>query len=261
MRFGPRGLSLAETLIALFILAVGGLTCVGLLLTSLRHQSDSQRATRAARLGDKVLARVRHEASDASRFSSWQVYDDDHFVDPDEPEFRIHVRSSPLEPACSPCSSLEAGTAGRRLDRCQRRVEIHIAWGRREHRLATCVYPGKTGLRRPTPLTVTRSSDTNLAAGAWVRLEGHLFAQDGQEIRGVPFEWNQISRDYSGIGTLERGLDGSEKTVRLYNLCYAGDPASDPPITVPGRILVSCRARYGGVYYAANSTEISLDAP
>lgn len=256
-----RALSLAETIVALFILTAGSLACVGLLLSALRYQAQSLESVTASQLSGIVLGRIREYARGSANFDSWTAYDNDSYQHPDFPAYTVNVSSSVQQACYSPSSSLELARpeGQRRLERSLRIVQVEVVWNRRSHSLVAQVYGPARPVRAILPVTVTSASSSSLARDAQMTLEGHLFDSTGSEIVGVPFYWSLASAPPSGMGTLETGLDLTEKTVRLFHCFYAGDPASTPRQYLPGTVVVSCRARYQGVDYAGNSTEVTLD--
>ena len=256
-----RGLSLAETIVALFMLAAGGLTVIGLLLSAFRYQSNSLQASSAAQLSEIVLGRIREYARVPASFQSWIAYDNDSYSDSDFPGFTIAVKSSGLMSTYSPGATLELSRpgGGREMVKSLRVVEIQIGWGTHKHRLVAHLYPPFQPVRVIEPVTVTPSGILPaLAKDASLTLEGHLWDSSAREIEGVPFKWSITSVGLGGMGTLDTSLDASEKHVRLFNLFYSGDPVSVPRRWIPGIVTVNCQARYQGVYYSGNSTEVDL---
>ncbi|MBS2037874.1 hypothetical protein JST97_23010 [bacterium] len=120
----PRGLSLAETVVALFVLVVACLGCVQMFHLGLRASAVSEKRAVAAFLANKRLTQVQVWAKDASHFASWSGYPNG--PDSDFPEYPIQVTHSDYT-AASPSSQLQGGS-NRQLVHSLQRVQVDVAY-------------------------------------------------------------------------------------------------------------------------------------
>ena len=259
-----RALSLAESVVSMFLLMAGSLACLTLCIQAQRYQSDSLQAQRAAQLSSEVLERVRQWAKDTNNFnSSWATYNDDTFTHPHYPEFRIRVQcASTQQTIYSPSQSTEQTRllGGRQLAQA-RPVKVTVEWGRqRSHHLDVRLYEEARVVRSPLPITVTLASgSTNpLAQDGSLIAEGHLWDSSGQEILGVPFRWS-TSTNGTGLATLDNSQDPSDRSIRLFHWVYEGDPGTSTKLYLPGNITILATARYQGREYTGGSPEVTLE--
>lgn len=242
------------------------MACVSLALSAYRYQAGTLQAATAAQLSSQVLAHVREWARTPANFrSNWAIYQDANFVTPEFPQFRINVRSAATQRTVySPSGSLAAG--GRSLGTAMP-LQVTVSWGSvaspRRHVVRTLLYPHPEQVRGTDPVTVELAAGhvDPLAKDASLTATAHLWNENGEEIAGVPFRWSVVSKDLGGMGTLDDTADPSQRQGRLFNVFYAGDPATSPRTYVPGEVLIGAVARYQGVEYSGFSPAVVLDGP
>lgn len=261
-------LTLAETVIALFLLSGAALACLSLLSQARRNQHLTLQVLQANRFGRTCLERVRAWGNTGNNFANWASYADQTFSDPEFPELKARVQAAPAYlPVISPNSSLEAPMAPnlRALGGSAEMVKITVAWAGGNPAPITfqtlVAAPLRAVATSPPLMQLTRlsGSPSPMAVNATAIYKVALLDSAGQPIDGIIYRWS-IEGDYSsspetpGMGSLEV-LDRVGDRAALIHHFYDGDP--DIP-TNPGDIVLRCYCRYGGRELVYASDRITL---
>ena len=266
------GMSLAETVISIFLLLVGALACLELVILATRHQATSASEMQAMQLAEKTMDSIRRWAYDPHNYLDWSPYDNDTYTDPAYPHFQVQVKSSPKFGPISPNGGLEKKFAPdvRRLTDSLVAVKIKVQWGRgRETSLVSYVGEPTWAVRDPLPIMIQRiggPSDPVPIDGvtSWTC---DLYNSDGQAIPGVAFEWTVVPLDDAthpkpGNGWVEIPRQKIGREALVYHHFYNGDPALNlPPHSVGGSVQLQVDASYGGRPYRGLSAPMELQGP
>lgn len=263
-----RGLSLAETIMALFLLAGGCLGCLTLLSQGLAHNARTTQVWEASDLAERSVDAIRRWAYDpANYFGSWALYDNDTLVFPDSP-WQVQVVAGPRSPSYSPNTSLEAprGADARIMADSYVPVQITVSGGRiRPLQWTTHIFKPVQPVRTGSEIQITRGTGPAdpIPPMGQVEFSATLHADTGQVIPGVAMQWQVIP--YEAPGYLpgncffypDRGSMGRQG--RLQHRFYGSDPVLNlPPYKVPGWVVLRAAAVYQGVEYSRESAPIEL---
>ena len=248
-----RGLSLAETVIALFVLVVACLGCVQMFHVGLRSGSVTEKRSVAAFLANKRLTQLQVWAKDATHFSTWSGYPNG--ADADFPDYGLQTTVSDYT-AFSPCSGVQ-GTTARQLLKSLKRVQIDVSYppfttadhlrvvsliGEPPHSLTgLTVLVDDSALSNPVPPPPTAQT-----LSAQVRDGSNTVIQD------MMFDW--YVDPATGNGHLSPDDDG--KSARFSNEVLL--PLGSSPNTPGSTCSVEAWARYMGRPVGANSGVIHL---
>ena len=259
------GLSLAETLVALFLLAGGALACLTLLISASNHQRLTHELLAGTRLAQQCQERILAWAEEPSNFASLATtYADLTLSDPGFPGMtaRIQTDSNDTE-LVSPNSSLELPHAPdiRRLPGRSRAVKVTVSWNFSRPRSLSLqvLIPAPIQALGSPPIVITRvlGAASPMAKEATAVYEAHLVDASNQPIPGVFFDW-ELHSDYSsttpGMGSMEV-LNRVGSQAALCHHYYEGDP--DTP-HLPGFVLFQARCRYAGRELSGTSPSIEL---
>ncbi|MBN9415010.1 MAG: hypothetical protein J0I12_06195 [Candidatus Eremiobacteraeota bacterium] len=244
-----RGLSLAETVLALFLLTAGCLMMVQLFHQATRADRRTQQLQNAITLGEKTLARVRSWASQPNNFdSNWAPWNTT-LTDPDFPGLEVEVTALPSGRAlASPASRLELpyGAKGRRLARLVVPVKVRVRWGSENLTLFTyCAAPAHP-MAANAQVELSNLPAAPLSANQVAQVNAQLRDGAGQPLTGVTFNWSLIP--VTGNGSLRPDLqDRSGQAMSLQNMCYL--PTGQQAI-LSGEAAVAVQARYRGRIYS-----------
>ena len=246
-----RGLSLAETVVALFVLVVGCLGSIQMFHVGLRASSVSEKRSVAAFLANKRLTQVQVWAKDPNHFATWSGYPNG--PDGDFPDYPISVTHSDYR-AFTPCSQVQGGSP-RQLLRSLQRVQVEVAFPpfRAEDRLRLVSLVGEPphNLTDVTVVVDDSAVPNPMSAGGTATLQAQL-RDGGNLIQDALFDW-QVAPD-TGNGTISP--DESGRSARFTNeiLLLNGTTTS-----MSGQACsVEAWARYMGRPFMASSGEIHL---
>jgi hypothetical protein len=246
-----RGLSLAEAIVALFLLTAGVLVAVTAFQRSLTYQRDSTRLRQAGQLAQNYLvqlARYRDNFPGTNWPAYWSGYAPDRFR---EEPFAVEVRCRVPE-VFSPCLTLEQpyGGRGRRLPDSAVEVDILLDWGgpQRQFRYVSLLAP-------PTPLLqsvrLTRVGSGSLSPNNHAVFQAEALDGSGYTIPGACFSWS-VDTDGSthqpGMGTLNPTADRSGREMWVFHRIYRPD---EVVAYAPGRVRVKAVCRLNGVERSA----------
>lgn len=255
-----RGLSLTETVVALFLLTAGCLMMVQLFHQGARAGRRTQQVESAIALGEKTLAQVRSWASQPANFdSNWATWNTT-LNDPDYPGLQVEVSARASgRPLASPASRLELPYAAnaRRLDRLVIPVKARVLWGNGPQDQLTlftyCAAPAH-------PMDATAKVQlTNLPApldaNAVAQTNAELRDRAGQPLTGLTFHWSVLP--ITGNASLRPDLQNrSGQAMSIQNLCYL--PTGQQAI-LDGEADLTVQARYRGRIYTNNPDRIRLN--
>ncbi len=263
-----RGLTLAESLLSMFLLAMGAFTCLTLLIQSLGHQTRTTQVLEAQQLLSNTLEAVRSWAYDPDHFfGDWSPYDNDVVSGPGA-DYQIVVSSGPRSPAFSPNRSLEEprGAEARRMEDSFVPVTVRIQWGSGRSLSAT-TWLGKPvqPVRNGNEIVVARTGGASdpVPPQALVDFAAELYSTSGNAIPGVAIQWQVLPYEEVGFNPgnalfyPNRGALG--RVGQLQHRFYGGDPDLNlPPYKVPGWVVLRAVAVYQGIEYQKVSDPIEL---
>lgn len=268
------GLSLAEAIIAMFVLLAGFAVVVRLFHTGIRYQNLVDDQSTAVMLAERQMERVRgwsrkvHASpGSAQSFANWAgCPGTTAFVDPDFPGHSIRVQHT-QQTVFSPCSLFETiQPAGERraIRESVRRVTVTVSWASREHFLVSLVAL-PTGRPEADPVTpeVDLLGSSNLGQGERRTVTPSTSNSDGRELADLFYNYSiqPVAGDAGGgNGAVDGPRDGRAGVVR--NCIYDVTPAASggPLITGygAGRCVVKAIARYRGRPVQGVSDEIEM---
>lgn len=249
-----RGVSLAEAIVALFLLTAGVLVAVTAFQRSLVYQRDSTRLRQAGQLAQNYLvqlARYRDHFPGTNWPAYWSGYAPDRFR---EEPFAVEVRCTVPE-VFSPCLTLEQpfGSRARRLEDSAVAVEISLDWGgaQRQFHYHSLLAP-------PTPL-LDSVRITQIGGGGSLGANDHASFQaeartaDGYPIPGACFRWSldsDGSTHQPGMGTLHPEADRAGREMWVFHRIYRPD---ELVAYAPGRVRLTAVCRLNGLERQASA--------
>ncbi len=264
-----RGLSLAETIMAIFLFVAGGLVCFELALSACRDGARVEEVTQATIVGENVLDGIRNWAYYPDNYlTNWSIYDDKDL--PWEGGYQVHtyLAASGRNPV-SPCSALEIGYPQREITDSSRVVRVKISWrmgGPSDTlNMVAVINEPPRNVRTVTPVVVTRLAPIvdPVVVNTTTRFQAALFDTAGREIKGVTWDWRIISNwdtGTGGMGSLEEiPTQALRSQIDLLHHYYRGDPeAPSPPFKLPGSVVMRATCNYDGKDYALDSAPVTL---
>lgn len=252
-----RGLSLLETLIALFIIVVALLMMTQLMHTSLRRGNASEQRLRAALCAQETLEEIRLWAANPDNFeSTWSTYDNQTLIDPIFPEMQIRTTVADRVVA-TPSKLLEDDfpiAEQRLLEEACKRVTVECRWGNGPKdalELVTLVSAPPRAFRTTDPIEITPTAGS-LEKDESASFTARAFDDRGQEIKGITFHWYILPK--TGNATLvAQTRDGRESTIGHWLLALDGVTR----VYATGQCDLVVRARYNGIT-ETGSVEIEL---
>ncbi|MFN8609353.1 MAG: hypothetical protein U0931_17575 [Vulcanimicrobiota bacterium] len=259
-------MSLAEAVVALFLLVAVVLTVLSFLSIASQSQHNTLKVLQASRFATQCLERVQAWGGQPANFANWAIYADQTCLAPDQPGLscRIQAARKPIS-RFSPTLSLEDGWAPpRELPEAVVQLKVTAAWaGGRPPAVTLHSYvvrpleplpavPGlKIRLESGTTTPMPRDS-TAVYAVEFLDAAGH-------QIQGMTYLWEMLSDErnvppHPGMGSFEP-LDRVANRVAIKNHFYKGDP--DFP-THAGDIFLRCHCRFGGREVTGDSARIVL---
>lgn len=248
----PRGLSLAETVLALFLLTAGCLMMVQLFHQASRAERRTRQVESAIALGEKTLARVRGWASVPANFdSNWATWNTT-MTDPEFPGLAVTLTSTAAGRAlASPASRLENpyGARARQLPRMVVPVRARVSWGTGVQENLTlityCAAPAHP-MAANAQVELSNLPASPLSANQVAQVNAQLRDGAGQPLTGVTFNWSLIP--VSGNGSLRPDLqDRTGQAMSVQNMCYL--PTGQQAI-LSGEAAMAVQARYRGRVYS-----------
>lgn len=252
-----RGLTLAEAIVAMFVLLSGVTVMVRLFHTALRYSTLVDNQSIATVLAERQVEKIRgwsrfvHACPGGSQpFSSWAGCPGLGVTttDVDFPGFDIKV-AAPVHKIYSPCSlfeSLYPPGQRRSLDSSTRRVTVSVYWGDQlEYDLVTLISI-PTG-EPPNPPTATVSTgSTTLSQGSRTSVTVSANNALGQPLPDLMFNYiiqPGTGNTGGGNGSLDIARDGRSVTMRhcIYDL-------AQPTPNITGYGVGACTVRVLALY-------------
>lgn len=240
-----RGFSLAETVLALFIM-VGAMAVFGLLMHAmLNYGTRAQQRAMAALAAQKKLEEIRDWCNTGNNFFSAWPYVSQTSTDPAYPGVTL-VTETAAQQLVSPCTALETKNPSRRtISQSCMKVRVTASWpqdGGQPIRLLTLMCPPK---RMPNPvLRVAGAVPATLPARASYGVRVTALDTAGQQLRDVMFQWtSEPTGTNPGNGTAS-AVNGSGSSGQFTNLFTP--QVGGAPIIVPGTCRMGVIAFYRG---------------
>ena len=250
----PRGVSLVEAVIALFILSFCALSVLSLTQTGFLAQKRNQEIARANLVIQSVIADMRLWAENIDNYQGdWGLYNRT-FSPVGFPGYQVRVRSeADGRPIDSPCAELESQweptTRGRRImPDAVIPVELTVFWSDDPRDSMTVLtYVGEPK-RDVSAVTFLVDGPSRVSLGMDQVSEYRVSAKDGngRPLDNLMFQWIP---DVRYVSTTEGATrDGRYfEVVRDQIVTLPDVPAPKPPAVSP----VTCFARYRGNYLKA----------
>lgn len=248
-----RGLSLAEAVVALFLMSAGVMVAAAAFQRCLVYQRHSLRQREAAVLAENLLTRLkvyrdRFGASSQSWPDYWALYANDSFQL--ENQMQVSLRAQ-QRAVYSPCLGLETHflAQARKLSQSAVDVQIQLRWAAGPGGSLQC----RTLLAAPAPevtsLRLQRLDFGTVARDGFARLEVEALDSSGRPLPDLCFAW-RIDTDASthqpGMATLELPDNRRGDRVRVFHRLYRPDES----VTYAGgltRVSAWCRGPSGPV--------------
>ncbi len=269
-----RGLTLAETVIGMFIVTCGVLCSFQLLQVSSRYGIQVDQRLKATRIAERYLAEVRAWARQQSGHNyhfethpQWTArYNGGWQADPIEPDFRVRVRNL-VEPVYTPCSSLEAvypDARAKLMKASFHKVQVEVSWGQGPASRISLVSLVGAPARPFGELTETPNhtyQDPPLNYKERVEVEATITDSWGNEIPDVMF--NHYVRSIStpgnraGNGILDSTV--SPRTGKRATLLHNYPGYGRHWFNAHGQVQMQVLCRYRGVQRRALSGYMQLN--
>ncbi len=251
-----RGLTLAETIIAIFILIAGFVVMSRLFHAALRYQATIDSQQIAVLLAESKMEEIRawsrslHAPRGTQAFTNWNGCPGSSGATPDAnyPDYTVSVTTTAQE-LYSPCSLFEqefTNPAQRKcLESSARKVQIDVAWKDRVFSLVSLVAapPGEPAAAA-NALRVSPSAPVSLAAAQQQHFTAQAFDSNGNPLPDVTFLWYVAG---VGDGTVAQTREGGASD--LLNQIFDATPPPAGPLATgvgPGPCVMVARARYRG---------------
>lgn len=246
------GLSLLETLIAIFVM-LSAFTVVGaLFMRSTQSLVQVEEKVLAVAFGETMLDDIRTWAKDPTNFAGdWSSWNGSQL--PTYPGFRADIRFRDQE-VFTPCPTLESDKPAaeqQRVSNSLRQLDLQVrSKGRLIYTLSTLI-PEPPREADLVVVTIPGGS-TTLAKDGTVEIHAALLDTDGNVIPDVPFQWAVIPG--SGNGTIAR-LKTDRARAEFTHVYRRIDGRV---VHVAGKCVVQAEARYRGRKYSGRSEELEL---
>jgi len=249
------GLSLIETVLAVFVLLVVFLIFGTLLQWVLSSSRRGDEMATAARLAENRLAELRdwsfqpNGSSDNFRAGAWGA-----LATPVEAESGYRTSVALVASQCyAPTTNLESAFANpRTMSSACKRVRVRVQWGNQSYDLYSQLTAPPVTPKQPlsSNIQVTITGGTTLASGASIVLTAQARDVNDSPIEDLVYQWTVLPE--SGTGSLAE-LDRNGRQVRFTN---------NNPLTVNSSTLkVAVQATYRGVVLEGVSGTITVDGP
>jgi Tfp pilus assembly protein PilV len=239
------GLSLLETVIALFLLVAEVLVLLGAFHQGVRHQARTYMQAQAIGVVQQTFSEIRAWARVPANYdSNWSAY---HGVTRQDGAFRVLIECAPGgQPLASPCNSLELPWSSRAklLRRSVVPVKVTAVWDPSDARarLSVTSYLGEPP-RAPDPvlrITQTGGPTSPVPQNGVMAFQVEARDSAGNPLRDLQYSW--YVKPFTGNASVLGGgpRDGTSAEVK-HAYVYNGIT-----LHVAGTIQVECRARYHG---------------
>ena len=220
-----RGLSLAETVLSLFLLAFSIILCTNLFHVGLRYSGRVEQEAVATLIAQKKLAEIRAWASTrvpgGFHFDDWTPYANFTTNDPDQPGYLINVvaRPAPLLDPCTSFGALFLPANQTRLQASYQKVTATVTWGAGPGiALTTLIGDPVREWRVNTPLVITQIS---LAGNPLPRSQDAVFKVEGYDsdnrlIPDLMYNWYVVP--LTGNGTITNQSPGHSQVTLTHKI-------------------------------------------
>ncbi len=254
------GFSIAETVIASFLLLLGFLVVARLFHSSLQYQVWVDSVNLATTTGEATLNSVRAWAQQPANFQNLEsVYNPQTFQ---SDGLQVTIRAGASLNIYSPCSEFEQtalATDRRTLSASHKPVEVTVTWSRDSIKLNTLIGDPPRQLRAVNPLVVSVPSSAVILKNSTVPITANLYDVGNNIVPDLFFSW--AVEPISGRGTLQgisRDGRGGQFIHRLVR--PDGTPGFSPGVGVsPSQCLVSATGVYRGLEVNQASLPVSLE--
>lgn len=265
-----KGFSLAETLVATFILFSTLVIFAALVDTALRYYSQIEKRNQAASVADRKFEEIaewaRQPAAGGHNFEAgnWASFAGP-ATDAYYPDMQISVQSDLLLNVLSPDSELEQEFSPTvvNLEEKLRRIQITVDWSDATdpNRQVKVVYYLSPPLRN-LPLTVQVQPSGGLPnpvpANTSVSFVARAYDADSNPVPGLTYSWEVVpTQPTPGSATIELPTRDGRAGV-LTNKIYADDSVGAVPLPASRTCLLRVYTLYHGVSYEGDSGGITL---
>lgn len=252
-----RGLTILETVIAVFVLTAAVLVVTALFPAGLRHLRKAEAAHMAACIAENRLEQVRAWSNTPQGsgygFDDFSAYDGMAASDPDHPEYQVAVHAID-QSLYSPSSQFEETAVGpkREFTGTFKKVQVTVRWEGESLTTVTYLADPTRRLRTATPVEIVPTSPipNPLPQGDSVTFEANGYDQDGRRIPDLRFRWYIVP--ITGNGTIDPSRDGLSAVFT--NSVTIGSTVK----YTGGACQVAARATYRGETRSAVSEVIQL---
>jgi hypothetical protein len=286
-----RGISLAEAIVACFVMTAAMVVSAALYNSALMHSVRIDRMHRAAQAVDRRIEEIRawsreqHGTNGPDEFTSgWSAYDNVETVDPEYPEFTIITRVTARD-LFSPSSAFEDKAFAAQADetvpqelKSQRRqlnnssymLEVEGRWGEgpRDAFVARTLIADPVKDYGWEPDEAYRaielsSTPSSMAPEASIFITAAVKDANGAVVRNAVVQW-YVDPKSTGNGTLRVDPRRPERCEFINQVRVEKNP-DDPDDVIEvytgGYVRVVARVRLGGVEAINKTNPIRLDAP
>lgn len=258
-----RGMSLAETIVSLFILVGAFLTVIGLFHSGLRYSREAFSQQTAVLVAENKLEEIRDWAATSSastyNFDDWAAYLGPAAADPNYPDYLVKVEAVDYA-VDSPNSGFGAAyntlSNPRRLATSVRKVRVTVTWKRGLKSLSLVTFVGDPErlprAANPVVLSPTGALPGSLARDASQQYNVYAYDATGRPIRDLMFSW--AIKPGQSNAQLDFRRDGSSANVTNQLLLPL-----QPPSYLGGSVILQARTTYRGLPLLGESAALPLD--
>jgi len=242
-----KGLSLAETVVASFLLLIGFLVVARLFHTSLRYQEWIDSVNLATVVGEETLESVRAWAQQPANFLTLETTYNPQVLQRDG--MQVEIQAGPAVTMASPSNEMEQAfplNQRRLMKKSFKPVQVTVVWQRDRIVLHSLLGDPPHEPRVGNPVTVNIAGTNPRAKDSRSLMSASLYDTSNNEIPDVFFHWSQEPID--GRGALEniyRDGTGGEFVHKMMK--PDGTYGYAPPVGgLPARCQIGCGVLYRG---------------
>jgi hypothetical protein len=266
-RASPHGLSLAEAIMAIFVLLSGVVVMTRLFHTGLRYQSLVENQSIASMLAERQMERIRGWSRNyhlAQPFTDWTLCPGlgAPFTDPDFPNFQITV-AAVAHSIYSPCSlfeTLEDPSDRRQISASVQRVSVQVQWGNGLRHDVVSLVAMPTGEPAATnPVTVTVGGSSTIPLGAVRPVTVTAINSYGNPIPDLFYNYAVRpgpGDTGGGFGSVDSKRDGRSCVLR--HCIYDGDATPNITGYGVGICTLNALANYRGRMIQGSSAALEM---
>ncbi|MCA9792870.1 MAG: hypothetical protein KC910_13780 [Candidatus Eremiobacteraeota bacterium] len=250
-----RGVTLAEAIIAIFLIVAGFVVMAALFDTALRYQARIEADQTAILVAESRMEEVRgwndqvHGSGGATQFSNWAAVQGTG-PDPNYPGYNVTVTVDPGE-LYSPCSLFELqfpNNQRRWMRNSARTVTVQVDYNGRSFSLVSLI---AQPTKEPGTVSVSPSSGQTLGTDATRAFTVTMTDSDGDPLDDIFFDWrtDPTSGPANGVITATRIGDAADLTNHILS------SESPPQVVGYGHGTTKMQAR--AVYRGKEATDLS----